>query len=145
MAGGKGYGGVLYPAMFAAAGGPLMPDRHSTTDDAVKGWGKQTARKKVPLDNAEVDAEKKATPDDTSDDCNVRSWKQNKSTGKWEGDPLIDNAYSPKGNEQAILNRLVSNHEKFMKKLESKGVDANEFLSQLSREGMQRFEMERLG
>lgn len=144
MAGGRGYGKILYPAMFAAVGGPLMPDRHSTSDDAVKGWGKQTSRKKVPLDNAAVGKEKKATPDDDTDDCDVRSWKQGED-GKWGGDPLIDNAYSPKGDEQAILDRLLANHDSFIKKIKADGVDVNSFLAQLSREGVQRFEMQRLG
>lgn len=144
MAGGRGYGGVLYPAMFAAVNGPLMPDRHSTTPDAVAGWSKQTSRKKTPLDNAATTAEKKSTPDDDSDDCEVRSWTKNPETGKWEGDPLIDNAYAPKGNEQAILSRLLNNHEKFMKKIKSTSLDVDAFLAELSREGVKRFEIERL-
>jgi hypothetical protein len=144
MAGGRGYGGILYPAMFAAVNGPLMPDRHSTSPDAVSGWSKQASRKKIPLDNSSVGAERKSTPDDASDDCEVRSWTQDPKTGRWEGDPLIDNAYSPKGNERAILEKLLNNHEKFMKKIESTGVDVTDFLAELSRSGVKRFESERL-
>jgi len=145
MAGGRGYGGVLYPAMFAAVDGPLMPDRHSTTQSAEGGWGKQGGRQKKPLDNVAAKADQKATPDDTSDDCTVRKWKQNDKTQQWEGDPVLDFAYSPKGGEDALLGRLVAAHEKFVKKLEEKGVDVQSFLAQLSREGVNKFEMERLG
>lgn len=143
MAGGKGYGGVLYPAMFAAVNGPLMPDRRSTTDDAVKGWSKQGERKKTPLDNAVVDKNKKATPDDDSDDCNVRTWKQ--KDGKWEGDPIIDNAYFPKGYEKSVLQKLLANHDAFIESLKDKDIDMNSFLAQISKAGVERFERERLG
>jgi len=144
MAGGRGYGNVLYPAMFAAVNGPLMPDRHSTTPAAVSGWKKQASRDKVPLDNAEADASKKLTPSDKSDDCDVRSWTLNDATGKWGGDEIIDNAYAPKGNEKSVLDGLLSNHESFMKKLRSKDIDTTEFLSALSREGVKRFNIETL-
>lgn len=144
MAGGRGYGNVLYPAMFAAVNGPLMPDRHSTTDAAVSGWKKQSGRKRVPLDNANVDPEKKLTPSDSSDDCDVRSWRLDNETNKWRGDEIIDVAYAPKGDENLILDRLLSNHEVFVAKLKDKGVDLNSFLSDLSREGMKRFNMETL-
>lgn len=144
MAGGRGYGRVLYPAMFAAVNGPLMPDRHSTTPAAVSGWKKQSSRDKVPLDNAEADMSKKLTPSDKSDDCDVRSWTLNDKTGKWGGDEIIDNAYAPKGNEKAVLDGLLSNHEAFVEKLRDRGVDLSSFLAELSREGVKRFNMETL-
>ena len=143
MAGGKGYGNILYPAMFAAVGGPLMPDRHSTTDDAVKGWGKQGSRKKISLDNAAADSGQKATPDDDSDDCEVRTWRQ--KDGKWEGDPIIDKAYFPKGYEKSVLEKLLTNHDTFIESLKDKDIDMNSFLAQISKAGVERFERERLG
>lgn len=145
MAGGRGYGRILYPAMFAAVKGPLMPDRHSTTGAAEAGWGKQGSREQTKLDNAaENDKSRKLTPDDTSDDCSVRSWKKNPASGQWEGDPVLDVAYAPKGNENAILSRLLDNHKKFINKIQDKGVDVSNFLSELSKSGLKRFEIERL-
>lgn len=145
MAGGRGYGGVLYPAMFAAVGGPLIPDRNSLTDDAVKGWSKQGSRKKTALDNFYVDDEKKATPEDDSDDCKVRNWSRDKETGQWLGDPVLDNAYFPKGNENSIFQKLLLNHDNFVESLKDKTVDVNSLLARISKAGVERFERERLG
>lgn len=145
MAGGRGYGGVLYPAMFAAVGGPLIPDRNSLTDDAVKGWSKQGSRKKTALDNFYVDDEKKATPEDDSDDCKVRNWSRDKETGQWLGDPVLDNAYFPKGNENSIFQKLLLNHDNFIESLKDKTVDVNSLLARISKAGVERFERERLG
>ena len=145
MAGGRGYGGVLYPAMFAAVGGPLIPDRNSLTDDAVKGWSKQGSRKKTALDNFYVDDEKKATPEDDSDDCKVRNWSRDKETGQWLGDPVLDNAYFPKGNENSIFQKLLLNHDSFIESLKDKTVDVNSLLARISKAGVERFERERLG
>ena len=145
MAGGRGYGGILYPAMFAAVGGPLIPDRNSRTDDAVKGWSKQGSRKKTALDNFYVDDEKKATPEDDSDDCKVRNWSRDKETGQWLGDPVLDNAYFPKGNENSIFQKLLLNHDSFIESLKDKTVDVNSLLARISKAGVERFERERLG
>jgi len=145
MAGGRGYGSILYPAMFAAVGGPLMPDRHSTTNDAVKGWSKQGSRKKTPLDNASANKNEKATPDDESDDCDVRTWKKDEKTGQWSGDSIIDNAYFPKGYEKSVLGKLLKNHDSFIKSLYGKDIDVNLLLAQISKAGVERFERERLG
>jgi hypothetical protein len=145
MAGGRGYGGILYPAMFAAVGGPLVPDRNSLTDDAVRGWGKQGSRKKTALDNFYVDDVQKATPEDDSDDCRVRTWNRDKETGQWVGDPVLDNAYFPKGNENSIFQKLLSNHDNFIESLKDKDADVDSLLAQISKAGVERFERERLG
>jgi len=145
MSGGKGYGGILYPAMFAAVGGPLMPDRSLTSDKAISGWSKQSKREKTPLDSAKAEKDQKLTPEDPSDDCEVRSWKFNKEKNRWEGDQVLDNAYDPFGSENAILKKLLSKHEETMNEVEKKGVERQEIEIKLSRSGIQKFNVELYG
>ena len=147
MSGGRGYGwSVLYPAMFAAVGGPLMPDRKTVSPDATRGWSTRAGdRGKTLLDKVSAPEEEKLTPDDPSDDCEVRSWTRDPETGKWSGDPVLDVAYTPKGNEKALLDRLLRRHEETMGEVIDAGHDRRDVEVGLSRGGGEKFNAELYG
>lgn len=147
MSGGRGYGwSVLYPAMFAAVGGPLMPDRKTVSPAAEKRWAtKATGRGKTPLDKVGAPEEEKLTPDDPSDDCDVRSWKLDPVSGRWGGDPVLDAAYRPRGDEKALFDRLLRRHEETMGEVTGAGHDRSDVEAGLSRGGGEKFNAELYG